>query len=172
MKSHQAILEIARARDNKYVFIFEDDAVLRYSFGYLKQVVEEMTDWEIILFSVSHTDEYELHDNFVVTKSGVELLKLHPPFGGTYAMAVSSKAYDKLIDCMESCLNVNVNVDIDVYSVVCKNIYLTLPFMSYVLSDQSDIRKYDTTGDLEQIKLCESRLLVKTSYMSNECLPS
>ena len=161
-----AVLELSRAKGDQYCFIFEDDATLSVPFAVLQQCINELDtaqpDWEISLFSVSQC--YNSSD-YTILGSGTELIHIVDIFNGTYAMAVSYKAYDKLINSMNGATLYD-DVDIDIYSIQCKDhIYLALPFMCLVLSDQSDIRKYDTTGDLEQIKLCQARLLMNTSSM-------
>lgn len=171
LQSHRAVLELSRSRGDEYMFIFEDDAVLHVSFEKIHEVVTDLQslrgDWDIVLFSASQAMN---SCDYVILPSHTELIKIRDTFCGTYAMAIACRAYDKIIACMDNLIatkNTRADVDIDVYSSVCADhIYLTLPFMSYVLSDQSDIRLYDTTDDLERIKLCQSRLLIETSNMT------
>ncbi len=168
LQSHKAVLELARNRKDQYVFIFEDDAVLNLSFAVLQRTASELEkaqgDWEILLFSVSQGFDTE---EYITLPSNTELVGLSS-FGGTFSMVVSCRAYDKIINYISSITNRCTDVDLHVYSLLCQgHIYLTLPFMCYVLPDShSDIRKYDTTKDLEQVKLCQARLLLKTSCMA------
>ena len=182
-QSHKAILQLAKERGNEFCIIFEDDATLRVPFDRLLAAVRELevtpskvdpskvdpskvdpskVGWEILLFSASEAFDT---DDYITLKYGTELVGVEHEFCGTYAMAVSCRAYDKLINYE---VKLTDNVDIDVYSVACAGrIWLTLPFMCYVLEgDQSDIRQVDTTDDLEHIKLGETRLVLKNSFMS------
>ena len=167
-QSHKAILQLAKERGNEFCIIFEDDATLRVPFDRLLAAVRELevdpskVGWEILLFSASEAFD---KDDYITLKYGTELVGVEHEFCGTYAMAVSCRAYDKLINYE---VKLTDNVDIDVYSVACAGrIWLTLPFMCYVLEgDQSDIRQVDTTDDLEHIKLGETRLVLKNSFMS------
>ena len=167
-QSHKAILQLAKERGNEFCIIFEDDATLRVPFDRLLAAVRELevdpskVGWEILLFSASEAFDT---DDYITLKDGTELVGVEHEFCGTYAMAVSCRAYDKLINYE---VKLTDNVDIDVYSVACAGrIWLTLPFMCYVLEgDQSDIRQVDTTDDLEHIKLGETRLVLKNSFMS------
>ena len=165
-QSHKKALELSRFRGDSHCFIFEDDATLNVPFNTIYDCVrdlEKQRDWEIILFSCSQGFASTEH---TILGSGIELLRIDGIFNGTFAMAISCRAYDKLINRLNIARSTD-DVDINIYSKECAgNIYLVLPFMCYVLSDQSDIRKYDTSGDLEQIKLCESRLFINTSFMS------
>ena len=63
---------------------------------------------------------------------------------------------------IESRKDERINIDLDIYSKLCKrgNIYLTLPFLSEVLSDQSNLREYDTSDDLSNVLWCEQVLLI------------
>jgi GR25 family glycosyltransferase involved in LPS biosynthesis len=172
LMSHYNILRLSKVRGDAYTLIFEDDAVLNKTISQMRQSICDIEvqcpNWEILLFSVS---QGSCTQECLMLSQGVEVIKLKDEFNGTYAMVVSSRAYDKLISKMSKAYEYKQwNVDIDVYSKVCSCIYLTVPFMCYVIVDQSSIRTYDTTGDLDQIKLCESRLLLQTSFMN--CNPS
>lgn len=160
--SHKEILKISRDRGDKFTIIFEDDATLLVPYEDMVYCIENFnTDWSIILFSASQalsTNEYtHIGDH--------EFIKLRDEFCGSYSMAVNSQYYDYLIQKMEIAKTCD-NVDIDIYSKL-PNIYLALPFMSYTISDQSDIRTYNTRDDLKCIKLCESRLVYETSFMTD-----
>ena len=168
-QSHKSIIEISKLRKDEYCFIFEDDAVLDVQFCKMENAVKklnETTNWEILLFSAS-----QFFDNgkYIKLNSDYEFIMNDGEFNGAYSMAIHSRAYDKLIKGMHES-KVSDDVDIDIYSILCKDhIYLTLPYMCYVLpNDQSDIRKVDTSDDLENIKLGETRLLLKNSFLSRE----
>lgn len=168
-QSHKEIIEISKSRGDDYCFIFEDDATLKCCFSELEMTVCEMSqnrpNWEIFLLSASHAID---SDDYITLNYGREMINLRE-FCGTFAMVVSNRAYEKIIQSIENMSQMH-HVDINIYSVSCKsNIYLLIPFMCHVLeNDQSNIRKCDTTDDLERLKMEESRLILKTSFILSQ----
>jgi hypothetical protein len=162
MASHRSVLQLARDTGLEHVLIFEDDAVLKANgIQELESMVQSLpADWEVLLFSISY-GSHIMYTHLGRFWGGVHLMRVNHNFNGTYAMAVSRRAYDKCIAKADEELRrpdgYETNVDIDVYNTACEgNIYLTVPFQATVLAgDQSDIRAYDTSDDREKVEWCE-----------------
>ena len=164
LNSHLKVLRIARDRKLPYVIIFEDDVILRKDLGALHQQVTDLTqkyDWDVLVFSISY-GAYLFYGNLGSLNGEQTLLRVNQFFSGAYCLAVAARAYDRLIQMMESRKAENIDVDFEVYSKLCDdgNVFLTLPFLAEVLSDQSDLRTYDTSDDVEKIRWCEKALMI------------
>lgn len=164
LNSHLKVLKLAKERQLEYVIIFEDDAVLRKDIKVLHQQIndlEKQQNWDLLVFSINY-GAHLLYTNMGKLNDEYTYLRVNKFFTGTYCIAVSSRVYDKLIDMMECRKQENIDVDVEIYSSLCDdgNIFLTLPFLSEVLSDQSDLPKYDTTDELEKVLWCEKVLLI------------
>jgi GR25 family glycosyltransferase involved in LPS biosynthesis len=167
MNSHLKVLEIAKQDNLDHVIVFEDDAMLRERIECLDSLIEALSEkheWDVLLFSISYgahlfyTYMGELHGKY-------SYVQVNDFFNGTYCMAVSERAYDRVIQMIKDRQTEDIEVDTDIYSKLCDdcNVFLTLPFVADTISDQSDIRKYDTGDDNEKIRFCEGVLMVNNN---------
>lgn len=165
--SHKKILEIATERGLSEVFIFEDDATFNVPLEEMKKCTQALSekepDWEVLLFSSSGGTQFTYEHQGLLTGQ-VHYFKVKGLFTGTFALAVKNTAFSKLLDRLNS-FSSSDGVDTDVYANVCEEkIFITTPFLCYVLNkDVSDIRGA-VVDDLEKVKWAESVLKVKTEF--------
>jgi GR25 family glycosyltransferase involved in LPS biosynthesis len=167
LNSHLKILKLAKEQGLDHVYIFEDDTVLRQGkTDSLKEAVEcleaKQPGWEILLFSISY-GAHMLYTDMGTLIDSLSYMRVNSFFNGTYCMVVSHRCFDQLIELIESRKDEDIDVDIEIYSSLCDNynVFLTLPFLAEVVPNgTSDLRKYDTTDELEKVLWCEKVLMI------------
>lgn len=162
--SHLKCLKLAKASQVDYVIILEDDTVLRTDEKEIVSAIEAVKhEWEMLLLSVSN-GAHLLYTNLGGVGNGRTLFAVNHYFMGTYAMVVHKKAFDRLIEAIEtSTEDPDMDIDLGVYNKVCEGkIFLTVPFMADVLkNDQSDIRAgHDTRDDHANVLWMETVLKI------------